>query len=133
MDKLDELTNEIEQGFMQSGGWEACRFLLGKLVANKDIEIKRLQNELTGFEAGAQVEAWAGDEARAEVTQLQNNIKKLKQIKKQQTEIEWLQKIILDVADNLKTYGGQIVFWGDKEYRIFISEVVKIREINGIS
>ena len=27
-DKLDILTNEIEQGFKQRGGWKACRHLL---------------------------------------------------------------------------------------------------------
>lgn len=32
MSDLDALTNEIEQGFMQRGGWEACRHLLGKLA-----------------------------------------------------------------------------------------------------
>ena len=42
MDELNILTNEIEQGFMQRGGWKACRYLLGKLVADKDREIKRL-------------------------------------------------------------------------------------------
>lgn len=31
-DELDTLTNEIEQGFMQRGGWKSCRYLLGKLL-----------------------------------------------------------------------------------------------------
>ena len=39
---LDVLTNEIEQGFMQLGGWKACRYSLKKLVADKDAEIKLL-------------------------------------------------------------------------------------------
>jgi len=43
--KLDELTNEIEQGFMQRDGWKGCRYLLGKLVAGKNAEIERLQVE----------------------------------------------------------------------------------------
>ncbi len=30
--ELDQLANEIEQGFMQRGGWKACRYLLGKLA-----------------------------------------------------------------------------------------------------
>ena len=34
----DSLTNEIEQGFRQRGGWESCRFIIGKLVD----EIERL-------------------------------------------------------------------------------------------
>lgn len=33
---LDAITNEIEQGFMQAGGWKACRYLLGKLVPDGD-------------------------------------------------------------------------------------------------
>ena len=33
-DELDRLTNKIEQGFQEPGGWRDCRFLLGKLVAN---------------------------------------------------------------------------------------------------
>jgi len=43
MSNLDTLTNEIEQMFMQEGGWKACRYLLGKLVADKDAEIERLE------------------------------------------------------------------------------------------
>lgn len=35
---LDALTNEIEQGFMQRGGWKACRYLLGKLVGRCERE-----------------------------------------------------------------------------------------------
>lgn len=30
--ELDQLANGIEQGFMQRGGWKACRYLLGKLA-----------------------------------------------------------------------------------------------------
>lgn len=32
--ELDQLANQIKQGFMQPGGWKACRYLLGKLVAD---------------------------------------------------------------------------------------------------
>lgn len=28
---LDTTANEIEQGFMQQGGWKACRHLLGRV------------------------------------------------------------------------------------------------------
>lgn len=30
--ELDTLTNEIEQDFMQPGGWKACRYLVSKLA-----------------------------------------------------------------------------------------------------
>ena len=43
---LDALTNEIEQGFMQHDGWETCRYLLSKLIADKDIKIQKLQVEI---------------------------------------------------------------------------------------
>lgn len=32
-DELDLVTNEIIHGFMEHGGREACRYLLGKLLA----------------------------------------------------------------------------------------------------
>ena len=56
-DPLDTLTNEIEQGFMQRGGWKACRYAVGKLVKKVDesyqkrektqqSELERLRAEL---------------------------------------------------------------------------------------
>lgn len=42
-DPLDVLTNGIEQGFMQRGGWRECRYLLGKLVTERGDEIERLK------------------------------------------------------------------------------------------
>ena len=42
-DKLGLLTNEIEQGFMQRGGWAACRHLLGKPCKPCCQESQRLQ------------------------------------------------------------------------------------------
>ena len=42
-DPLDVLTNGIEQGFMQRGGWKNCRYLLGKLVAERDDPIEKIR------------------------------------------------------------------------------------------
>lgn len=44
-DELDVLTNGIEQGFMQPGGWKECRYLLGKLVEERDATIRQLRAE----------------------------------------------------------------------------------------
>lgn len=55
-DPLDILTNEIEQDFMQFGGWKECRYLLGKLVGDKDAEIAVLRkqlNHLAGYALAA--------------------------------------------------------------------------------
>lgn len=30
--QLNELANEMEQAFIQPGGWKACRYLLERLV-----------------------------------------------------------------------------------------------------
>ncbi len=38
-DKLDILTNEIEQGFSQRGGWKACRYLLGELAKDHTAKV----------------------------------------------------------------------------------------------
>ena len=46
VDELDLLANEIEQGFMQQGGWRTCRYLLGKLVKEKQEKIEQLRKEL---------------------------------------------------------------------------------------
>ena len=35
-DELDILTNEIEQGFMQRGGWKTCRFLLERFITERE-------------------------------------------------------------------------------------------------
>lgn len=51
-DELDNLTNEIEQGFMQRGGWKACRYLLGKLVGRLERERDRLQQWVHDCQAG---------------------------------------------------------------------------------
>lgn len=51
-DQLDLLTNEIEQGFMQRGGWKACRYLLGKLVEDiKLLEDIQAVSEVERFQA----------------------------------------------------------------------------------
>ncbi len=43
---LDILTNEIEQGFMQRGGWEMCRYSLGKFLDELQEENKQLKLKL---------------------------------------------------------------------------------------
>ena len=40
---LDLVANEIIHGFMEHGGREACRYLLGKLLAEKGAEIKQTE------------------------------------------------------------------------------------------
>lgn len=40
---LDTWTNEIEQGFMQRGGWKACRYILGEIFNQRQEELERLQ------------------------------------------------------------------------------------------
>lgn len=42
-DKLDLLANEIEQAFMQRGGWDTCRHLLGKLSESCHQESQRFK------------------------------------------------------------------------------------------
>jgi len=49
-DLLDSLTNEIEQGFMQKDGWKTCRYMIGVLVENYNVEIKRLKTEIADKE-----------------------------------------------------------------------------------
>ena len=46
IEKIDTLVNEIEHGFMQSGGWNNCRHLLKKLTTDRDAEIEKLFEEL---------------------------------------------------------------------------------------
>ena len=44
--ELDQLANEIEQGFMRPGGWKTCRYLLGKFadkVKQHDLVQARLE------------------------------------------------------------------------------------------
>ncbi|KKN15041.1 hypothetical protein LCGC14_0990040 [marine sediment metagenome] len=50
-DELDVLANRIERGFMQPPGWKGCRYLLGKLVEERDETIRRLQLQLEAAEA----------------------------------------------------------------------------------
>ncbi len=40
---LDTWCNEIEQGFMQRGGWKACRHILGEIFNQRQEELERLQ------------------------------------------------------------------------------------------
>ena len=44
--ELDQLANEIEQGFMQRGGWRACRYLLGKLADKVDCTVQATVDQL---------------------------------------------------------------------------------------
>lgn len=49
--EMDLVTNEIIHGFMQHGGRKACRYLLGKLLANKDAEIEHTKAQLAKQQA----------------------------------------------------------------------------------
>ena len=60
--ELDGLTNEIEQGFMQSGGWDACRHLLSTLARRKNDEIDRLRLALQSIAIYGQDEKPAPDD-----------------------------------------------------------------------
>ena len=72
MTTIPELVN-LANGLAQHGDKLAV-----KICRDAIKEIKRLREELAGFEAGAQAEADAGDEARAEVKQLREIISKYK-------------------------------------------------------
>ena len=54
-DELDNLTSGIEQGFMQPGGWEQCRYLLGKFFKKLQDENERLEKDLIKVNTSLQV------------------------------------------------------------------------------
>jgi hypothetical protein len=46
IDDLDSVTSEIQQYFMQRGGWDQTRYLLGKLVAELNEESRILREAI---------------------------------------------------------------------------------------
>ena len=42
---LDSIASEMEQGFRQRGGWQACRYILGEMQRLNNKEVQRLREE----------------------------------------------------------------------------------------
>ena len=120
-DELDIITNEIEQGFMQRGGWKACRHLLRKLVNDKDSAILRLQraNDLN---------CEALDEKIAELARLQTALEAIeisyKGMQERAEEAEAVVEKLPKTADGVSIVPGMTVY-------IFVGGHIDEREVRG--